>query len=258
MDANLNLRVQDDTCSRTLGPSSFCRFRILPMPKFSQSNAGILTEKEADIGHQARNKIRNEIRQRRRQLSAEQQQQAATDLVKQFQQHQVIFQATHIALYLHNDGELNTQAVINWCWQQGKQVYIPILHPFSHKHLLFTRLTPDTPLIKNKYGIDEPKLDVSQVMPYLQLDIVCSPLVAFDQDGNRLGMGGGYYDRTIAQQNFIRPGGSAPSIIGLAHDCQQHHSLPHAPWDMPLTAIITPSKSVIFSSAQCRIPPPPN
>lgn len=216
------------------------------MPEFSQSNTR----------HQARNTIRTEIRQRRRQLSAEQQQQAATNLVKQFQQHQAINQAKHIALYLHNDGELNTQAVINWCWRQDKHVYIPILHPFSHKHLLFTRLTPQTPLIKNKYGIDEPKLDVSQVIPYLQLDIVCSPLVAFDQDGNRLGMGGGYYDRTFAQQDFIHPGGSAPCIIGLAHDCQQHPNLPHAPWDMPLTAIITPSRSVEFNSAQCSINDP--
>jgi len=194
-----------------------------------------------------RTEIRQQIRQRRQQLSTLQQQQAGIDLLTQFCQHPHIQQAQHIAIYLHNDGELDTQAVINWCWQQGKQVYIPILHPFSHKQLLFTRLTASTPLIKNKYGINEPQLDVTQVIPYLDLDLVCSPLVAFDLLGNRLGMGGGYYDRTFSQHQFVREGQQPPYVLGLAHDCQQHDNLPIAPWDMPIKEIITPSRTLAFS-----------
>ena len=196
----------------------------------------------------ARIAIRQQIRQRRQQLSIQQQQQAGSDLVHQFSQHPHIQRAQHIALYLHNDGdgELDTQAVIAWCWQQGKQVYIPILHPFSHKQLLFTRLTATTPLIKNKYGISEPRLDVTQVIPYLELDLVCSPLVAFDLAGNRLGMGGGYYDRTFSQHQFVRQDQQVPYILGLALDCQQHDNLPIAPWDMPIKEIITPSRTLLF------------
>lgn len=194
-----------------------------------------------------RTEIRQQIRQRRQQLSTQQQQQAGTDLLTQFCQHPHIQHAQHIAIYLHNDGELDTQAVINWCWQQGKQVYIPILHPFSHKQLLFTQLTASTPLIQNKYGIHEPQLDVSQVIAYLDLDLVCSPLVAFDLAGNRLGMGGGYYDRTFSQHQFVRQGQKPPYVLGLAHDCQQHDNLPIAPWDMPIKEIITPSRTLVFS-----------
>ncbi|KXO10090.1 5-formyltetrahydrofolate cyclo-ligase [Moritella sp. JT01] len=194
-----------------------------------------------------RTEIRQQIRQRRQQLSTQQQQQAGIDLLTQFRQHPHIQHAQHIAIYLHNDGELNTQAVINWCWQQGKQVYIPILHPFSHKQLLFTRLTANTRLIQNKYGIHEPQLDVSQVIPYLDLDLVCSPLVAFDLAGNRLGMGGGYYDRTFSQHQFVRQGQQPPYVLGLAHDCQQHDDLPIAPWDIPIKEIITPSRTLAFS-----------
>jgi len=194
-----------------------------------------------------RTAIRQQIRQRRQQLSIQQQQQAGRDLVHQFSQHPYIQSAQHIAIYLHTDGELDTQAVIDWCWQQGKQVYIPILHPFSHKQLLFTRLTATTPLIKNKYGISEPQLDVTQVIPYLALDLVCSPLVAFDLLGNRLGMGGGYYDRTFSQHQFVRHDQQPPYVLGLAHDCQQHDNLPIAPWDMPIKEIITPSRTLAFS-----------
>lgn len=194
-----------------------------------------------------RTAIRQQIRQRRQQLTIKQQQQAGRDLVQQFSQHQHIQAAQHIAIYLHNDGELDTQAVIDWCWQQGKQVYIPILHPFSHKQLLFTRLNATTPLVKNKYGISEPRLNVTDVIPYLQLDLVCSPLVAFDLAGNRLGMGGGYYDRTFSQHQFVRDGQQPPYVLGLAHDCQQHANLPIAPWDMPIKEIITPSRTLRFT-----------
>ena len=191
-----------------------------------------------------RSALRQLIRARRQALSAQQQSDAAQALVAQFNQHNVINQAQHIALYLANDSELATQAVITWCWQQGKRVYIPILHPFSHKHLLFTEFTADTPLTKNKYAILEPQLDVRRVIPYLQLDVICCPLVAFDRQGNRLGMGGGYYDRTCSQQDHVQPSNKVPALIGLAHDCQQYDPLPHAPWDIPLTDIITPSRTL--------------
>ena len=85
------------------------------------------------------------------------------------------------------------------------------------------------------------------MIPYLDLDLVCSPLVAFDLAGNRLGMGGGYYDRTFSQHQFVRQGQKPPYVLGLAHDCQQHDNLPIAPWDMPIKEIITPSRTLVFS-----------
>ncbi|WP_159287438.1 5-formyltetrahydrofolate cyclo-ligase, partial [Klebsiella pneumoniae] len=103
-----------------------------------------------------------------------------------------------IALYLANDGELNTQPLIEWLWQQGKQVYLPVLHPFAKGHLLFLHYHTHTPMDKNRYGIAEPKLDQRLICPVRELDIIGTPLVAFDQSGQRLGMGGGYYDRTLA------------------------------------------------------------
>lgn len=195
-----------------------------------------------------RKQIRQTIRQRRQHLSQAEQHKAAHDLVIQFSQHAAINQAKNIALYLHNDGELSTQKIIDWCWQHNKRVYVPILHPFSHHQLIFTELTPTTPLIKNKYGIAEPKLNVLHIIPYLQLDVVCSPLVAFDLQGNRLGMGGGYYDRTFAQHDVASSNQTVPYLLGLAHTCQQYDGLPIAPWDKPLQGIITPQSTISFSA----------
>ena len=118
-----------------------------------------------------------------------------------------------------------------------------MLHPFTPGHLLFLRYTATTPMTRNRYGIAEPELDVQQVLPHSMLDIICTPLVAFDEAGNRLGMGGGYYDRTLACWHEHQLG---PRPLGLAHDCQQVDAVPQAQWDVPLPQIITPSRSWHF------------
>lgn len=182
---------------------------------------------------QFRQQLRQHIRKARRNLTALQQQQAAQRITQQalsfIEQHQ----AQHIALYLAVDGEIATQPLIEQLWQQGKNVYLPVLHPFCKGHLLFLRYLPDTLMKQNKYGIFEPHLNVQNVIPLEQLDVIFTPLVVFDKQGNRLGMGGGFYDRTLQhwQQKHFIP-------IGLAHQCQQVDTLPVESWDMPLERIL--------------------
>ncbi|MDC9588127.1 5-formyltetrahydrofolate cyclo-ligase [Xenorhabdus sp. XENO-10] len=192
---------------------------------------------QSDSFFSLRKSIRKKIRQLRQSLSPEQQSQFAQQAVKQVMAHPKIQQADKIALYLSFDGELDTRPLIQQLWQQNKQVYLPILHPFSRNHLLFLRYCADTPLIRNRFNIEEPQLDVRQVLPISELNVMLIPLVAFDYTGQRLGMGGGFYDRTLArwqQQNFYP--------IGLAHNFQLVEKLPNASWDIPLPEIITPEK----------------
>jgi len=184
-----------------------------------------------------RQRIRSEVRQRRKQLTTEQQQHFALQIVKQASQHEKIQQATALSVFLSFDGELDTAPLIHYLWQQGKQLCLPVLHPFSPGNLLFLSYTPDTPLIRNRFNILEPKLDITQVVLLSELDIVFTPLVAFDSHGQRLGMGGGFYDRTL--QHWQKNG---PYPIGLALDCQQVEQLPTEEWDIPLPEIITPGK----------------
>ncbi|WP_019211628.1 5-formyltetrahydrofolate cyclo-ligase [Yersinia massiliensis] len=184
-----------------------------------------------------RQSIRQEIRERRQQLTPEQQHHAAHSAANHFAAHDKIQQASNVAIFLSFDGELNTAPIITLLWQQNKQVYLPVLHPFSPGHLLFLHYRPDTLLIRNRLKILEPQLDVREVLPLNQLDVVITPLVAFDHHGQRLGMGGGFYDRTL--QHWQQGG---PYPIGLAHDCQQVEHLPNEHWDVPLPEIVTPAK----------------
>ncbi len=187
-----------------------------------------------------RSEFRKQIRIKRNSLSSEQQTQSGIDLVKQCAQLDDFQSAQHIALYISIDGELDTQPLIEWLWAKGKQTYLPVLHPFSDGHLLFLHYSPTTPTVLNKYGIVEPQLSQTLVKPCHQLDLILTPLVGFDSHGHRLGMGGGYYDRTLAKW-FETGQGATP--IGLAHDCQHVDTLPIEEWDVPLPKIVTPSKT---------------
>jgi 5-formyltetrahydrofolate cyclo-ligase len=193
-----------------------------------------------------RQSLRQLIRQRRRALSQTEQQVAAQQLLAQCQQHPDMLTAKRIALYLANDGELSTLPLIHWLWAQHKEVYLPVLHPFNPGHLLFLRYTATSPMTQNRFGIAEPELDVLQVLPHTNLDLICTPLVAFDETGNRLGMGGGYYDRTLTAWQQHRLG---PKPLGIAHDCQRVDTIPCESWDVPLPEILTPSRRWCFAQS---------
>lgn len=191
-----------------------------------------------------RAQIRAEIRNTRKNLSNNQQIIAAQSLKMNFIQHLKSENTTnskHIAIYLSNDGELDTSLLIKELWNLNHAVYLPIIHPFNGANLLFQRYEKNSPMRTNRYGILEPKLNCSQICPLPALDYLLMPLVAFDKQGNRLGMGGGFYDRTLArlhEQNWQKP-----QLIGLAHECQLVDALPIESWDVPLKTIITPDKT---------------
>jgi len=184
-----------------------------------------------------RQDIRKHVRNLRREISDEQQQLAAVQAADHALNFAPIQQAQHIALFLSVDGEINTRPLIAKLWQRKQQVYLPVLHPFSAGQLLFLRYDEKTELKINRLRIPEPPLDIRNLLPLSELDVLIVPLVAFDAGGQRLGMGGGFYDRTLQnwQQHGFMP-------IGLAHDCQQVDTLPVEQWDIPLPALITPSK----------------
>lgn len=197
-----------------------------------------------------RNQLRQLIRQRRQGLSHELQQQAAVDLVRQFSNEPRLSKLQHIALYLSNDGELDTGPLIQALWQQGKSIYLPILHPHKPGFLVFQHYRPDTPMTQNKFGIFEPELDVTQLKALPEIEMIGLPLVAFDNKGNRMGMGGGFYDRTLANAVFCQP---APILVGLAHQCQQVEQVPVESWDVPLNLVVTPEQ--VVTPVQVVTPP---
>lgn len=191
-----------------------------------------------------RQNIRKLMRERRAQLSEIEQLEAAKKINVNIFQHFKNTSIRRVGIYLSNDSEIDTSLIIEELWRKSIDVHLPVLHPFCHGYLLFQRYEKNSPMTPNRYGILEPKLNCSQVCLVEDLDVLCTPLVAFDQQGNRLGMGGGYYDRTLAK--YYREQRTKPEIIGLAHDCQHIDQLPIESWDVPLKTIVTPKKCYLW------------
>lgn len=181
---------------------------------------------------------RRKLRALRRSLDERERRRRDTALYRQLLRLPLFRNSRRIALYLPADGEAGTAAIVERAWEQGKEVYLPVLAPFLHNRLWFMRYTPHTPLSSNRFGIAEPPAGYRERVPGHALDLVLAPLVGFDASGNRLGMGGGFYDRSFA---FLarRRHWRKPRLVGLAYDFQQLPGLPAQHWDVPLTAVVT-------------------
>ncbi|MEH6616561.1 MAG: 5-formyltetrahydrofolate cyclo-ligase [Porticoccus sp.] len=177
--------------------------------------------------------IRQLMRERRQALSPQRQDAASSGLARQLSNLPAFRNSKRIAFYLANDGEIDPQLAMGIAEAAGKECYLPVLHPLKLNRLYFVRYSQGDPLTVNRFGINEPSLRGGYIVPPLGLDLVLLPLVAFDRRGNRLGMGGGFYDRTLATQQH------ATRLIGLAQSCQETDNIHHQPWDVALQAIVT-------------------
>jgi len=185
------------------------------------------------------NSIRKEIRAKRRALTQKQQIIASENLADQLTQHNLFKQSQNIACYLATQGELSLTPFIHACWQHNKNVYLPVLQARNHHPLWFVPFTENSKLIANRYGIFEPTHTKKQrSKKIITLDCILLPLVAFDLKGNRLGMGAGYYDRTLSiltsRQQWLKP-----TLIGVGHSFQQTNNLEKQHWDVPMHFIGT-------------------
>lgn len=189
-------------------------------------------------------RIRKTIVQQRSSLSRINQQQASKIIAQRLLRSLIFLNAERIAFYFPTRGEIDTVLVIKRALSQSKECYFPILHPLKHNRLWFGRYHQNDPLIKNHYGILEPDLKFAEQVKPWSLDLVITPLVAFDKKGNRLGMGKGYYDRTFAFKNdHLR---SKPFLLGLAYDFQEVPDLHAHHWDVPLNAVLTEHQFLQF------------
>lgn len=149
--------------------------------------------------------------------------------------------AKHIAFYLPNDGEIDPVPLLELAFQRKKKCYLPCLMNGADRIygnlLRFQQFDPfESQLGLNRFGIPEPEYNPSLRISSCMLDLVFVPLVAFDGEGNRMGMGKGYYDRTFSK---ARLRWRRPLMVGLAHSVQQADSLPQQPWDVPMDMVVT-------------------
>ncbi|MGD8926773.1 MAG: 5-formyltetrahydrofolate cyclo-ligase, partial [Thioalkalispiraceae bacterium] len=144
------------------------------------------------------------------------------------------------AFYYPVGNEVNLLALLEHAWTLGKQTYLPVLAQFPRGSLWWVEHTASTPMYLNQFGIPEPQHPRRARRTKLRsLDIIFMPLVAFDAKGNRMGMGGGYYDRSLAKVYRQDNPWHRPFRMGVAYSWQQVESIPVEKWDIPLDAIAT-------------------
>lgn len=178
------------------------------------------------------------MRQRRRALSARERRRCAEKLAAALRSSPVYRRARTIACYLPADGEIDTAVLMHHAHADGKHIYLPVVPRQGRGSMRFREYHAGSLLVPNRYGIAEPSARGNRPLAPRRLDLVLAPLVAFDSHGNRLGMGGGYYDRSFAFLHHRRHW-QRPRIIGVGYSFQEVSVLPAEPWDVPLWGVLT-------------------
>lgn len=182
--------------------------------------------------------LRRTIRQRRRALSQLKQQQASFSLVQNIKKLPELKRFKRFAIYYPCNGEISLLSLLTHLKKYNKIIYLPIL---KGKKMYFMRY--EGKLKKNRFNIPEPAQQFKKIHP-LVLDVVFTPLLAFDERGNRLGMGGGFYDRCFQYLSFRN--NKKPLLYGVAYDWQRISNLTPNCWDIPLHKVITDQRIYHF------------
>lgn len=158
----------------------------------------------------------------------------AAALKQRIESLEVYQRSTRVAAYIAIRGEIALDALINSGSAQGKQFYLPVL---DGNLMHFAPWQPQQPLVKKGFGLLEPDVSAEHYIAPQELDLVLTPLVVFDAACNRIGQGGGFYDRTFAHK-LAQPQ-ALPAMVGVAHDSQREAGLQPQSWDVPLDIIAT-------------------
>ncbi|NBB08965.1 5-formyltetrahydrofolate cyclo-ligase [Pseudomonas sp. SLFW] len=186
----------------------------------------------------SRPQLRRLLRKARRSLNRAEQRQAARGLYNQLAQNPLFRRARHVSLYLPMDGEIDPRLLLREAQRRGKATYLPVLSAWPRTKMVFQRVRPGDKFRPNRFRIPEPHINPRQQRKIWALDLILMPLVGFDDQGGRLGMGGGFYDRSLAYQ-ARRKDWQKPVLLGLAHECQKVGKLAVASWDVPLQGTVS-------------------
>ena len=145
--------------------------------------------------------------------------------------------AQRLAVYFAVNGEIGLDPVIDHALAAGKQVYLPNL---DQESLRFSPYFREQNMRINKFRLPEPDVGDDLMLQPAQLDLVLAPLVVFDEQRNRIGMGGGFYDRSFAMRKD--PAVLKPVLIGVAHELQKVDKIAPEDWDVRLDMVITDAR----------------
>ncbi len=167
-------------------------------------------------------------------MSSSEREIASEIICRRFLRSSLFFSAKRIGVYLSTWDEVDTDEIILRGWRAKKEIFAPVID--DRNRLQFCSLRPESRIETRSFGIfepvNEPRIDARQ------LDVVVTPLVAFDNNRHRVGMGSGYYDRCFRFQSRFR-GWKKPKLVGVAFTCQQVEEIALNRWDIPLYSVFT-------------------
>lgn len=192
----------------------------------------------------ARSALRVRLRAARRALAPAERITAAQGLAQQLLALPCMPTTGAVAGYWAGDGEIALHA-----WQLALPADVTYCLPVLHDsgRLRFAPWRPGDALQPNRHGIPEPAVSADALRDAEQMALIVLPLVGFDAAGQRLGMGGGWYDRSV---DFRLRRAAPPWLVGAAFELQEVHALPPEPWDVPLDAVCTPERSLLFPRSE--------
>lgn len=189
-------------------------------------------------------KIRGAIRSNRKSVGAPLRKQWNGQISNRILETPEYRESERVAGFLAFDGEADPRCVMDQAIEDGKQVFVPIMQGKTDP-LIFIEWFPDTQLQKNRFGIEEPVVGKNLIVPATSLELVITPLVAFDAVCNRIGVGGGFYDRTfefLKQRDDPAEHASGIALLGFAFELQKLDAIHAQPWDVGLTGVATESR----------------
>ena len=178
--------------------------------------------------------MRNRARQARHGIHENTHAKHSSSICRRFLNSALFFRGQNIACYLSTASEVDTSMILERAWRAEKRIFVPVIE--NQLEMRFVEIKRNTRLERNQFGIWEPHSGI-EISPK-QLDVVVTPLVAFDENMNRIGMGGGYFDRCFSflqhRRQWLRP-----KLAGLAFECQKVEEICPNPWDIRLYHVFT-------------------
>jgi len=186
---------------------------------------------------QAKQLLREEIKQKCKEIKEIHAQVAATHLRNNIQP--LIDRANHIAIYHAYLWEISLAPIIKYAQKKGKPLYQPI----AYKHTKFMKCDVYNPSLTNIFY--PPEFVLQDEMPWYNLDLILLPLVAVDKNGYRLGKGGGYYDTTLLD---ISKSKSHSILCGVGFESQLVEVVPKHEWDIKLDYFASDKELIKFTN----------
>jgi len=185
--------------------------------------------------------LRKSLRSARRSITPVEREKKSQLLARNLARYLPFRRCKKLAVYLSLPEEVDTSPVIELAQLLRKAIYLPVIDTkvWQNQSMMFALYLPgETPLRENRFGIREPAVKPGNCIRGIDIEFVCVPVVGFNDRCDRIGMGGGYYDKAFDSRRFQQS-----KLVGLAFEGQQADFEP-ARHDVPMQAVITEDRVI--------------